>query len=82
MSPTHEQQDRERIMRLQCLAAAEPSSIRVTGEQATPISWDALLKRAQEVYDFVTANDEAIKEKLVGPKPYFTEKETPISDSR
>ncbi len=79
MSPTHEQQDRERILRLQCLAAAEPSPVHVTGEPGTPISWDALLKRAQEVYDFVTVNDVAIKEKLVGP---FTKKETPISDTR
>ncbi len=82
VDPTYEQQDRERILRLQCLAAAEPSPIQVTAGPATPISWDALLKRAQEVYDFVTANDAAIKERLVGPKPYFTEKETPISDTR
>ena len=48
MSPTYELQDRERILRLQCLAAAEPSP------SESAISMDALLKRAERIYDFVT----------------------------
>ncbi len=46
MTPDQEQEDRERILRLQCLAAVEPSIIQ-----------KARLKRAQEIYDFVTTDD-------------------------
>ncbi len=57
-----EAEDRERILRLQCLAAAELNKADINANNL-----DDRLKRAQEVYDFVTANDEKEKEKEDAP---------------
>ena len=46
-------QDQDRVLRLQCLAAAE-----VHASSAEVDNLDLQLTRAGEIYDFVTANDE------------------------
>ncbi len=50
---TTEDQDRDRVLRLQCLASA---TLRVGDPEVDNL--DLRLTRAKTIYDFVTANDD------------------------
>ena len=50
---TTEEEDRDRVLRLQCLASAE---VHASNSQVDNL--DLRLTRAKTIYDFVTANDE------------------------